>query len=141
MAQSRQNSDGSLRDASEIEFFNDVDDEHPISAPSSTKVSASRLLAPIFTQVDSGDTSSDESDAPSMDVNTEGEGEEKHDAMDVEQYEFIKPMADADHAHATVKIARADPMADINTIFKRVKGQKNPKTGVLEDGAICLVCT
>ncbi|KAJ7084240.1 hypothetical protein C8R44DRAFT_894208 [Mycena epipterygia] len=40
-----QNSDGSLRDASEIQFYNDVDDERPISGPSS-----SRPLTPIFTR-------------------------------------------------------------------------------------------
>jgi hypothetical protein len=32
-----QNPDGSLRDASEIQFYNDADDEHPISGPNSTR--------------------------------------------------------------------------------------------------------
>ncbi|KAJ7829842.1 hypothetical protein B0H13DRAFT_2213484 [Mycena leptocephala] len=43
-----QNPDGSLRDASEIEFFNDVDDTVPISGPSP---SASRPVHPLFTKV------------------------------------------------------------------------------------------
>ncbi|KAJ6505291.1 hypothetical protein C8R45DRAFT_776468, partial [Mycena sanguinolenta] len=42
-----QNSDGSLRNASEIQFYHDVDDEHPISGPQSA---SSRPLAPIFTR-------------------------------------------------------------------------------------------
>ncbi|KAJ7824422.1 hypothetical protein B0H13DRAFT_1919143 [Mycena leptocephala] len=41
-----QNPDGSLRDASEIQFYNDVDDEHPISAAGTS--SSTRPLAPIF---------------------------------------------------------------------------------------------
>lgn len=163
-----QNSDGSLRDASEIQFFNDVDDEHPISSPSSTRTSSSRSLAPIFTQrvkpvgkvagsrrpsprrssrtsrpsaraadpnnaeasvkrksdaadiddrpaaprkarllanstpVDSSDANSEaESDAASMEVDTEAEGDEQ-DVMDVEHFESIKTMADADHAHVRI---------------------------------------
>ncbi|KAJ7789292.1 hypothetical protein B0H14DRAFT_2627372 [Mycena olivaceomarginata] len=40
-----QNSDGSLKDASQIVFFNNVDDGHPISGPQS---STPHLLAPIF---------------------------------------------------------------------------------------------
>ncbi|KAF7354490.1 HAT dimerization [Mycena venus] len=46
-----QKQDGSLRDASEIQFYNDVDDEHPISGPSAPDTAAStRQLAPIFTR-------------------------------------------------------------------------------------------
>ncbi|KAJ7266088.1 hypothetical protein C8J57DRAFT_1329370 [Mycena rebaudengoi] len=32
-----QNADDSLRDASDIQFYNDADDEHPISGPNSTR--------------------------------------------------------------------------------------------------------
>ncbi|KAJ7161591.1 hypothetical protein C8R46DRAFT_1222747 [Mycena filopes] len=41
----------------------------------------------------------------------------------------------------TVKPWREDSTADVNTIFRRVMGHKHLKTGVLEDGAICLICT
>ncbi|KAJ7193210.1 hypothetical protein GGX14DRAFT_325415, partial [Mycena pura] len=41
-----QNSDGSLRDASQIQFFNDVDDEQSISGPPSA---SSSVLHPFFT--------------------------------------------------------------------------------------------
>ncbi|KAJ7823303.1 hypothetical protein B0H14DRAFT_2597956 [Mycena olivaceomarginata] len=40
-----QNPDGSLKDASQMVFVHDVDDEHPLSGPQS---STSRPLAPIF---------------------------------------------------------------------------------------------
>ncbi|KAJ6616181.1 hypothetical protein B0H10DRAFT_1949380 [Mycena sp. CBHHK59/15] len=68
--------------------------------------------------------------------------------MDVDEYNSIKAMGDADHAHAilniprqaTAKISRTDTTADIKTIFTRHKGRKNPKTGLLEDGALCQVC-
>ncbi|KAF7326553.1 hypothetical protein MVEN_02608500 [Mycena venus] len=224
-----QNSDGSLKDASQIIFFNDVDDEHPISGPQS---STPRPLAPIFapkgkplglvagsrrpsrsprrsgrisrpsarlvdpdnaevpqpataataakrkaannpstaiprklprvsTAAASNDSSDceaedDTSDAEtmSMAVDTEPEAvdtepeevdtepEEEALAMQVDkEYESIKAMADVDHARATAKPTRQDPTADVNTIFRRVKGHKNPATGVLEDGAICAVCT
>jgi hypothetical protein len=45
-----QNPDGSLRDASEIEFFNDVEDTVPISGPSSS-ATGSRPVYPLFTKV------------------------------------------------------------------------------------------
>ncbi|KAJ7271359.1 hypothetical protein B0H12DRAFT_1229014 [Mycena haematopus] len=60
---------------------------------------------------------------------------------DVEQYEAFKTMGDADHQHAIAKVARHDSTADIKTVYTRVKGQKNVTTGLLEDGAICPVCT
>ncbi|KAJ7161761.1 hypothetical protein C8R46DRAFT_1223053 [Mycena filopes] len=41
----------------------------------------------------------------------------------------------------TVKPWHEDSTADVNTIFRRVMGHKHLKTGVLEDGAICLICT
>ncbi|KAJ6603950.1 hypothetical protein B0H10DRAFT_2229558 [Mycena sp. CBHHK59/15] len=187
-----QKPNGTLLDASEIQWFNDVDDDHPISG--SATASSSRPLAPIFTrakpvgkiagsrrpsprrssrstrpsaritdpnnieaptvsvkrksqaalstprkaariaeesdaQLSDGDGDSDSdvaSVAPSAGGDTEHEGEEPLVAMEVdsEEYESIKAMADADHAHATAKIAREDPTADIRT-----------------DGAICMVCT
>ncbi|KAJ6573228.1 hypothetical protein B0H10DRAFT_2105571 [Mycena sp. CBHHK59/15] len=40
-----QNPDGSLRDASEIQFFNDVDDQHPISGPLPARTSSSGIHA------------------------------------------------------------------------------------------------
>ncbi|KAJ6569970.1 hypothetical protein B0H10DRAFT_1964883 [Mycena sp. CBHHK59/15] len=46
-----QNADGSLREPSEIQFYNDVDDEHPISGPASAaSTSSSPVLAPISTR-------------------------------------------------------------------------------------------
>ncbi|KAJ6596097.1 hypothetical protein B0H10DRAFT_1960212 [Mycena sp. CBHHK59/15] len=45
-----QNADGSLRDASEIQWYNGAADEHPISGPSSSSASTSATpLHPIFT--------------------------------------------------------------------------------------------
>ncbi|KAJ6522649.1 hypothetical protein DFH09DRAFT_1097035 [Mycena vulgaris] len=45
------NSDGSLRDASEVQWYNDAADEHPISGPSSSGASTSVApLHPIFTK-------------------------------------------------------------------------------------------
>lgn len=45
-----QNADGSLRDASDIKWYNDAD-EHPISGPSSSSASGSAAsLHPIFTK-------------------------------------------------------------------------------------------
>jgi hypothetical protein len=168
-----QNPDGSLRDASEIEFFNDVDDENPIAGPGSSTLPP---LAPIFTRAkpvgkvagarrpsprrssrtshpssrlidpnnaetsktgvkrrlesapgprprkaprvdepgpaDSSDTESDTAfDAPATDPATEGETdgdvEEKQDSIDAEEYESIKAMADADHAHVEVLLFHA----------------------------------
>ncbi|KAJ6563111.1 hypothetical protein DFH09DRAFT_1315739 [Mycena vulgaris] len=46
-----QNADGSLRDASQISWYNEVDDEHSIvGPPPASTVSSSRPLAPIFTR-------------------------------------------------------------------------------------------
>jgi hypothetical protein len=45
------NPDGSLRDASEIEFFHDVDDEHRISGPSSLTASSSTVPIHLFLPV------------------------------------------------------------------------------------------
>jgi len=42
--------DGSLKDASEIEFFNDVDDDVPMTTATSTLASNSCLLASSFSQ-------------------------------------------------------------------------------------------
>ncbi|KAJ7668067.1 hypothetical protein B0H17DRAFT_1210132 [Mycena rosella] len=205
-----QNEDGSLRDASQILWYNDVDDEHSISGPPpASTASSSRPLAPIFTRAkpvgkvagsrrssprrssrasrpsaraidpnnaeastafgkrklgpenppvapcktprisepaatDSGDDESDaESTTPSMvgDTDIEEVGEQDGMDIDTEEYRSIKAMADTDHAHINTKISREDSTADIKTIFHRVKAQRNAETGVLQDGAICMVCT
>ncbi|KAJ6616066.1 hypothetical protein B0H10DRAFT_1414532 [Mycena sp. CBHHK59/15] len=72
---------------------------------------------------------------------TEANDTEGQDAMVVEQYESFKAMGSADHAQAVAKVSRSNSTADIKTVFRRVKCHKNPATGVLEDGAICLVRT
>src|ERR1700761_318521 len=41
-----QNADGSLRDASDIHFYHDVDDEQPISGPGSS--ASGKPLHPLF---------------------------------------------------------------------------------------------
>ncbi|KAJ6475918.1 hypothetical protein DFH09DRAFT_1342562 [Mycena vulgaris] len=46
-----QNANGSLRDASEIDFFYDVDNMAPLAGPSSSNPSAP--LHPLFTDEDS----------------------------------------------------------------------------------------
>ncbi|KAJ7075640.1 hypothetical protein B0H15DRAFT_791554 [Mycena belliarum] len=200
-----QNADGTLRPASEIVFYNDVDDTVPIAGPSTTpsppihplfsgvrpldRVAGVRRSSPrrrsgrtlrpsarvadpnnAETTVGAGkrkaesvvshpapkkrlvvaaDSSDVESDAESSDehmeaVETEAEdvaGEAEHEVIDVEQYESFKAMGDADHEHAITKTPRIDATADIRTVFQRVKDNKNARTGKLEDGAICLVCT
>lgn len=153
-----QNPDGSLREASQIQFFNDVDDEHPISGPPSASSSA---LHPFFTgkahpvgivagsrrstrkprpsarladpdnaegstssgkrklsaaprsrkaakisrttvvQSSDDDEPASESDDAALGDDTEADDTEGQDAMDVEQYNSIKVMADADHAHVS----------------------------------------
>ncbi|KAJ7017264.1 hypothetical protein C8F04DRAFT_1200793 [Mycena alexandri] len=197
-----QNSDGSLRDTSEIQWFNDRDDEAPTSGPSS-----SPPLHPIFTSIPplrkvagarcsssqcrssrqsrpsaraadpnnvegtsgkrkaeassshppkpakaakrvvTSDSSDGESDVESnVDVDMAGDATEGMEGasstVDAEEYTRFKAMGDADHAHATAKAPRSDLTADVNTVFKRVKGQHDPETGARsESGAICLVCT
>ncbi|KAJ6548368.1 hypothetical protein B0H19DRAFT_188433 [Mycena capillaripes] len=205
-----QNSDGSLRNASDIQWFNDAADEHPISGPSSSGASTSAApLHPIFNkgvrpldkiggirrssprrssrpskpsarasdpnnaeggtnsgkrkaspaarrpakkaQLIQSESSGGESDAesagdgsePAADAETEGENTESASAMDVDEYEKLKAMGDADHAHATAKTSRTDSTADVRTVFKRVECERNPHTRavVRKAGAICLVCT
>ncbi|KAJ7161590.1 hypothetical protein C8R46DRAFT_1037789 [Mycena filopes] len=57
-----------------------------------------------------------------------------------EEYQSVKATADADHAQVGLvaplhfKPWREDSTADVNTMFRRVKGHKHLKTGVLEDG-------
>ncbi|KAJ7308729.1 hypothetical protein DFH08DRAFT_656603, partial [Mycena albidolilacea] len=46
-----QNSDGSLCEAADIQWFNDVDDERPISGPSSGASTSTAPLYPIFTNI------------------------------------------------------------------------------------------
>ncbi|KAJ7893874.1 hypothetical protein B0H14DRAFT_3427171 [Mycena olivaceomarginata] len=46
-----QNSDGSLREAADIQWYNDVDDERPISGPSSGASTSTAPLHPIFTNI------------------------------------------------------------------------------------------
>ncbi|KAF7372957.1 hypothetical protein MSAN_00502900 [Mycena sanguinolenta] len=46
-----QNADGSLRNASELQWFNDADDEHPISGPPPSGASTSTIpVYPLFTK-------------------------------------------------------------------------------------------
>ncbi len=45
--------DGCLLDASEIEFFNDVDDDTPISGPSNLPKRPARPVHPLFTGIHS----------------------------------------------------------------------------------------
>ena len=49
MAECAVGADGMLKDSSEIEWFNDVDDDKPISAPPANKTSALSSLHPFFT--------------------------------------------------------------------------------------------
>ncbi|KAJ6617334.1 hypothetical protein B0H10DRAFT_2218669 [Mycena sp. CBHHK59/15] len=120
--------------------------KHKSQATLSTPRKAAHIAEESDAQLSDGDSDSDSdvaSVALSVGGDTEHEGEEPLVAMEVdsEEYKYIKAMADADHAHAMAKIAREDPTADIRTVFHRVKGHKDPTTGVLEDGTICMVCT
>jgi hypothetical protein len=159
-----QNSNGTLRDASEIQFYHDVDSAKPLPAASTSLSLTSRPLAPIFTTqrplgkvagsrrsprrssrqskpsarvIDPNnaesstlsskrksaeastvprkaprlskaaasdsetDGSDNDSDNESTDAPTEVEADddEPQEVMDTEEYESIKAMADADHAH------------------------------------------
>ncbi|KAJ7488681.1 hypothetical protein B0H11DRAFT_1912832 [Mycena galericulata] len=196
-----QNSDGTLREASEIQFFHDVDDQHPISGPSAAGSSSSpthpfftgtarpvgkiagsrrsarqprpsarisdpnnvegsgsrsgkrkqaspapaarkaRRISTILSDAESSEDSEgpNDSDAAPLE-DTEADDTDGQDAMDVDHYESIKAMGDADHARITSKLSRSDTTADINTVFTRMKDRKNPRTGVLESGALCQVC-
>ncbi|KAJ7940040.1 hypothetical protein B0H13DRAFT_1850240 [Mycena leptocephala] len=96
------------------------------SAPTNPESVRRKAARPSeLANADSGDDVSDNDSAASS---TAGDTEADDDAMavDSEEYKSIKAMADADYAY---------------TIFHRVKNHKNPDTGVIQDGAICLVCT
>ncbi|KAJ7106433.1 hypothetical protein C8R43DRAFT_906248 [Mycena crocata] len=196
-----QNADGSLRDASQITFYNDRDDDVPITGP---EASSSTQLHPFFTgsakplgkvagsrrrssrttrpsarmadpnnaessvsagkrkavtvmtasrkmprrstgtasEPEGNNESDEDSDgsAAEADDNSDDEEGEGQEVMDLEQYNSIQTMADADHAHAVAKAPGADSTADVRTVFTRIKGRMNPKTGNSETGAECKIC-
>ncbi|KAJ6626280.1 hypothetical protein B0H10DRAFT_2211472 [Mycena sp. CBHHK59/15] len=166
-----QNPDGSIRNASEIQFFNDVDDQHPISGPLPArtfssgihafftvaarpvgKVAGSRRSsrtsrprasarvtdpnnaegstssgkrkltspapgsrkAPRISKAVAAQSSDDESDADSdvapPEDGTEADDTDSQDLMDVDEYNSIKAMGDADHAHASFRLLSIEPL-------------------------------
>ncbi|KAH9989994.1 hypothetical protein BJV77DRAFT_1069245 [Russula vinacea] len=107
------NPDGSLKDAADIDWPFDVDDEVPsVPAAAAGSQCSGRIICPsnrildpnnamglsskVSKLVDNFDTSEDKDDNHrSSDVD---EGQETEDAVDAdEEYETLKAMADADH--------------------------------------------
>ncbi|KAJ7817973.1 hypothetical protein B0H14DRAFT_3474161 [Mycena olivaceomarginata] len=193
-----QDANGELLDASRIQWYNDVDDEHPIQDASSSSASTSAIPPSYFLRCspscqsrglstflsspsllshfetvgssgkrraddtspgprkprkkaqvivsESSDSESDGAEASEpvadVDAETEGEHTDAASAMDIDrdEYQKFKAMGDADHEHATAKASRTDSTADIKTVFRRIKGEKDAAI-TQAAGNICLVCT
>ncbi|KAJ6568649.1 hypothetical protein B0H19DRAFT_1231887 [Mycena capillaripes] len=89
---------------------------------------------------DNGSEGNSDGAAPEESDNNDDEEGPGQEIMDLEDYHSIRAMADADHAQVVAKNLGPDSTADIRTVFTRMKGQKDPKTGKLEDGSECKIC-
>ncbi|KAJ7196637.1 hypothetical protein GGX14DRAFT_672205 [Mycena pura] len=114
-------------------------EKHKAPAAAAHKAKVMHIESPV--------ASDDETEAVSADDDGAEDAATEPADSDVEEnvdYESLKSMADTDHVflQRTAKLSRSlsEPTADLNTVFNHIKGHKNPRTGVLENGAICNVC-
>ncbi|KAG1738530.1 hypothetical protein EDB19DRAFT_2025397 [Suillus lakei] len=161
MSDSTVGPNGKLKDASEIVWYNDVDDEQPIPSSSTIKsplhpffVGAAppaaiiagarhstrvpqpsmRILDPdnVASSSTTQDIGGTDLDHPDA-VDTEAEDDVEH------AYALTKAMGDADCKGSTHR-PKAEQTADVHTIFIKKDDYVDPHTGLVEPGHMCTVC-
>ncbi|KAF8234716.1 hypothetical protein L208DRAFT_1376783 [Tricholoma matsutake] len=140
-----QRADGTLKDASEIEWHYDKDDDSPM-ATTALSCCSGHTSRPSAHAVDQNNAMNIRPSLPSRSAPTGTKRmaspcDSDSEVTDIlsDDFDKLQAIADADHEASTVR-SHQDLTANIQTIFEWEKEHKDPNTGKVQDGHWCKIC-